>query len=121
MKANPSRAILRIFLALGLHVDASSDHEVERALAIGVPADRIQLTSQMPSRSLEDHVARGASVRAGHQLLEPLGVDRRAVPRSLGETGLERLPRPGAGQAVVAFQGCCRRWPPCLRSNGALP
>jgi diaminopimelate decarboxylase len=32
MKANPNAAILRRFLALGLHVDASSDHEVERAL-----------------------------------------------------------------------------------------
>src|SRR5262249_35159720 len=70
MKANPSRAILRIFLGLGLHVDASSDHEVERALAIGVPGDRIQLTSQMPSRSLEEHAARGVRYNACslHQL-----------------------------------------------------
>jgi diaminopimelate decarboxylase len=70
MKANPSAAILRIFLGLGLHVDASSDHEVERALGIGVPADAIQLTSQMPSRRLEDFVTRGVRYNACslHQL-----------------------------------------------------
>ena len=64
MKANPSAAILRIFRDFGLHIDASSDHEVERALRIGVPADTIQLTSQMPSRSLEDFVARGVRYNA---------------------------------------------------------
>ena len=37
MKANPSRASLGVFLGLGLDVDASSDHEVERALRAGVP------------------------------------------------------------------------------------
>jgi diaminopimelate decarboxylase len=70
MKANPSRAILRVFLDVGLHIDASSDHEVERALAAGVPADRIQLTSQMPSRRLEEFVARGVRYNACslHQL-----------------------------------------------------
>src|SRR6266850_671622 len=35
MKANPSRGILAVFRALGLHVDASSDWEVERALRAG--------------------------------------------------------------------------------------
>jgi diaminopimelate decarboxylase len=70
MKANPSRTILRVFLDLGLHVDASSDHEVERALQVGVPAERIQLTSQMPSRRLEEFVARGVRLNACslHQL-----------------------------------------------------
>src|SRR6266571_440739 len=32
MKANPSHAVLRLFRDLGLHIDASSDPEVERAL-----------------------------------------------------------------------------------------
>src|SRR5215468_12616442 len=48
MKANPSAGILALFRALGLHIDASSDHEVERALRAGFPAAQIQLTSQMP-------------------------------------------------------------------------
>jgi len=70
LKANPSREILRHFLGLGLHIDASSDHEVERALRAGFPPEKIQLTSQMPSRALEAHVARGVLVNACslHQL-----------------------------------------------------
>jgi diaminopimelate decarboxylase len=70
MKANPSRAILRVFQELGLHVDASSDHEVERALWAGMPPERIQLTSQMPSRRLDAFVARGVRYNACslHQL-----------------------------------------------------
>ena len=40
MKANPSRGILRVFRELGLHIDASSDFEVERAIQAGFqPAD----------------------------------------------------------------------------------
>ena len=87
MKANPSAAILRIFRGFGLHIDASSDHEVERALRIGLPADTIQLTSQMPSCSLEDFVARGVRYNACslHQLerfggrrdLQRLSLDRK--------------------------------------------
>ena len=72
MKANPSRGILTLFRDLGLHVDASSDHEVERALRAGFAPERIQLTSQMPSRTLKEHVARGVLFNACslHQLEE---------------------------------------------------
>jgi diaminopimelate decarboxylase len=70
MKANPSRGILTLFRDLGLHVDASSDHEVERALRAGFAPGAIQLTSQMPSRRLAEHVRRGVLVNACslHQL-----------------------------------------------------
>src|SRR5215831_15402380 len=70
MKANPSRGILTLFRDLGLHIDASSDHEVERALRAGFAPASIQLTSQMPSRRLVDHVARGVLFNACslHQL-----------------------------------------------------
>ena len=72
MKANPSRGVLTLFRDLGLHVDASSDYEVERALRAGFPPARIQLTSQMPSRTLREHVARGVLFNACslHQLEE---------------------------------------------------
>jgi diaminopimelate decarboxylase len=72
MKANPSRGILALFRELGLHVDASSDHEVERALRAGFAPERIQLTSQMPSPSLREHIARGVLFNACslHQLEE---------------------------------------------------
>src|SRR4249920_3615771 len=70
MKANPSRGILRVFRALGLHIDASSDFEVERALQAGFEPAEIQLTSQMPSRCLAEHVRRGVLFNACsvHQL-----------------------------------------------------
>jgi diaminopimelate decarboxylase len=78
MKANPSRGVLTVFRDLGLHIDASSDHEVERALRAGFPASTIQLTSQLPSPRLAEHLARGVLVNACslHQL-ETLG---RLVP-----------------------------------------
>jgi diaminopimelate decarboxylase len=78
MKANPSRGILVLFRDLGLAIDASSDHEVERALRAGFPPEAILLTSQMPSRALAEHVRRGVQVNACslHQL-EELG---RAAP-----------------------------------------
>ncbi len=70
MKANPSRGILQVFRGLGLHIDASSDHEVERALRAGFRPETIQLTAQMPSRRLAEHVARGVLFNACslHQL-----------------------------------------------------
>ena len=72
MKANPSRGVLALFRELGLHVDASSDQEVERALRAGFRPETIQLTSQMPSGRLREHLARGIIVNACslHQLEE---------------------------------------------------
>src|SRR6266852_1439009 len=72
IKANPSRGVLQLFRDLGLHVDASSDFEVERALRAGFSPERVLLTSQMPSRFLEAHLARGVLFNACslHQLEE---------------------------------------------------
>ena len=78
MKANPSRGILEIFRDLGLHVDASSDHEVERALRAGFKADAIQLTSQMPSTRVSEWVERGVQLNACS--LHQLAVIGRAAP-----------------------------------------
>jgi diaminopimelate decarboxylase len=70
MKANPSRGVLAVFRDLGLHIDASSDHEVERALRAGFAPEAIQLTSQMPSAQLAELLERGVLVNACslHQL-----------------------------------------------------
>ena len=70
MKANPSRGILTLFRDLGLHIDASSDWEVDRALAAGFTPSQIQLTSQMPSRRVKEHASRGVLLNACslHQL-----------------------------------------------------
>ncbi len=91
MKANPSRRILRLFRDLGLHIDASSDWEVERALRAGFAPAEIQLSSQMPSARLTDHVRRGVRLNACslHQL-EAIG---RAAP---GHTIAVRM-NPGLG------------------------
>jgi diaminopimelate decarboxylase len=78
MKANPSRGVLTLFRDLGLHVDASSDHEVERALRAGFAPDAIQLTSQMPSARVAEHVARG--VRFNACSLHQLELFGRAAP-----------------------------------------
>ncbi|MSQ48388.1 MAG: diaminopimelate decarboxylase [Deltaproteobacteria bacterium] len=70
MKANPSLGVLSVFRGLGLHIDASSDFEVERAMRAGFAPEQIQLTSQMPSRRLVDFVKRGVRYNACslHQL-----------------------------------------------------
>lgn len=50
MKANPSRAILRLFRGKGLAIDASSGYEVERAMAAGfLPAEIMLTTQEIPS------------------------------------------------------------------------
>jgi diaminopimelate decarboxylase len=46
MKACPTAAVVRVLTGQGLHIDASSGYEAERAIAAGVPAERIQLTAQ---------------------------------------------------------------------------
>ncbi|MBM4255057.1 MAG: diaminopimelate decarboxylase [Deltaproteobacteria bacterium] len=70
MKANPSLGVLRVFRDLGVHIDASSDFEVERAMRAGFTPDQIQLTSQMPSRRLAEFVSKGVRYNACslHQL-----------------------------------------------------
>ena len=70
MKANSNRAVLEVFRDLGVHIDASSDFEVERALRAGFAPGHVQLTSQAPSRRLEELVGRGVLYNACslHQL-----------------------------------------------------
>lgn len=46
MKACPTAAVLRLFNSLGLHIDAGSEHEVDRAMAAGVVPENISLSSQ---------------------------------------------------------------------------
>ncbi|TGK15591.1 diaminopimelate decarboxylase [Leptospira fluminis] len=64
MKANPNRTILEILKRKGIQIDASSEHEVKRALAAGfLPAD-ILLTSQQLAASLKDLVEQGVQFNA---------------------------------------------------------
>src|SRR5512136_2259412 len=46
MKACPTGAVIRVLVNAGVHIDASSGYEVERALHVGVAPELIQLTAQ---------------------------------------------------------------------------
>jgi diaminopimelate decarboxylase len=51
MKASPNAAVLRIFDACGLHFDASSGWECDRAIKAGIAPEKISLSTQeMPSK-----------------------------------------------------------------------
>ena len=70
MKALPNRTVLQIFDEAGLHVDASSGFEAERALAAGIDAEKIQITAQEIPKDLKGLVQRGVLYNACslHQL-----------------------------------------------------
>ena len=107
MKANPSRGVLSVFRELGLHIDASSDNEVERALRAGFPPEAIQLTSQMPSRRLAEHAARGVIFNACslHQLdeLGRLAPGREASVRMNPGLGSGSANRTNTGGPAASF------------------
>lgn len=70
MKALPNRSVLKIFDAQGLHVDASSGFEAERALAAGIAPEKIQITAQEIPKDLKGLIQRGVLYNACsiHQL-----------------------------------------------------
>jgi len=70
MKALPTGAILKLLNEAGLHFDASSGYEAERAMRAGIPADKIQLTTQQIPGNLKDLVEKGVLFNACsvHQL-----------------------------------------------------
>jgi diaminopimelate decarboxylase len=75
MKANPHPEILRQFVDMGLHIDASSEYEAYNALEAGVPADKIALNSQQLPKDISNIVDKGIFFTATslHQL-EQYGV-----------------------------------------------
>ena len=64
MKACPSGAVLRVLTDRGLHIDASSGYEVERALKAGVEPDKIQLTTQQIPDNIGELLDRGCRFNA---------------------------------------------------------
>ena len=64
MKACPTSAVLKVLTDAGLHVDASSGYEVERALRAGVSPELIQLTAQEAPDNLQALVERGVRFNA---------------------------------------------------------
>ena len=70
IKANPHRRIIKLFNELGLHFDASSDYEVDQAIAAGVNPAQISLSSQQPPRNMRQSLQSGIQFVATslHQL-----------------------------------------------------
>ena len=93
MKACPNRRILKLFHELGLHIDASSGHEVERALAAGIPADHISLSAQELPRNLGVLLDQGVLLNATSlEQIKTAGILRRG-----SEIGLRFNPGLGSG------------------------
>lgn len=80
MKALPNATILRLLHRLGLHIDASSGFEAERAMRAGIPPECIQLTGQELPGNLYELVAKGVLFNACS--LEQLRVYSELFPHS---------------------------------------
>lgn len=64
VKANPSRAVLRLFAGEGLAFDASTTWEARRVVAAQIEASKVQITSQHLGADFVDVVRAGARVTA---------------------------------------------------------
>ena len=64
MKANSNRAILQLLVKLGLHIDASSGFEAERAILAGIDPSLIQITGQEAPRNLKELLEKGVLFNA---------------------------------------------------------
>ena len=67
VKANPHPEVIRIFTEAGLHFDASSSYEASELLALGVPGEKISLSSQQPTHNLPELLAQGVKYVATSQ------------------------------------------------------
>lgn len=64
MKASPNGAILKLFHGKGIHIDASSGFEVKRAMASGIPAENISLSTQELPENFAELVDMGIKLNA---------------------------------------------------------
>ncbi len=64
MKASSNAAILSIFREVGLKIDASSGHEVERAIRAGIPAEDISLSTQELPENFAEIAKQGTTINA---------------------------------------------------------
>lgn len=93
VKANPSRAVLRIFDSEGLAFDASTVWEARRVLAARIGAAKVQITSQHLAEDFVDLVRAGARVTACS--LDQLDRFGRAFPGAA--VGIRINPGAGSG------------------------
>lgn len=93
MKAAPNAAILGLFDQQGLQIDASSGYEVRRALAAGIAAEKISLSTQELPHDFAELVQLGIEVNACS--LNQLQRFGQAFPG--GRIGLRFNPGSGSG------------------------
>jgi len=93
MKASSNAAILNIFAEVGLKIDASSGHEIERALRAGIPAEDISLSTQQLPENFADYYNQGVSINACS--IDQLNRFGAALPG--GKIGLRFNPGVGSG------------------------
>jgi len=93
MKASPNAAILQLFHKQGLHIDASSLYEVNRAMRAGIPQSHIALSTQELGEGFEEYLKQGVNVNAcSINQLERIG---QAMPGT--EVGIRLNPGMGSG------------------------
>ena len=109
IKACPSAAVLRLFLSLGLSFDASSGFEVQRAIAAGIPAAKISLSTQelpVDDKELVRFVTLGVQINAcSLKQIERLGhviKQTKLAKESLYNIGLRF--NPGVGSGSTAYK-----------------
>ena len=70
MKANNHAEVVRLFHEAGLQFDASSSYEAQELLELGIPGDKISLSSQQPAHNLTALIEAGVLYVASslHQL-----------------------------------------------------
>jgi len=93
MKASPNKAILKLFHELGLHIDASSGHEVHRAIHAGIEPEKISLSAQEIPHDLADLLSLG--IRFNACSLKQLTVFGQLKPNS--SVGVRFNPGSGSG------------------------
>ena len=93
MKASPNGAILKIFAKAGLHIDASSGHEVHRAMAAGIPARHISLSAQELPIDLSDLLDAGIQLNA----CSLAQLERFGQIKPGGQVGIRINPGAGSG------------------------
>lgn len=64
MKSSPNASILKYFGSRGIHIDASSGYECRRAMAAGIPAENISLSTQELPEDFAELVKMGVKVNA---------------------------------------------------------
>lgn len=64
IKACPTAAVLKLFDSMGLHFDASSIHEVRRAMRAGIAPEKISLSTQELPRDFADEIKAGIRFNA---------------------------------------------------------